>query len=242
MVGHDDQDDHDDRDAEHVPVRRDRVEERRDADVEDVDQARCEQEERVQRIDRLVVVPAEPVVRVLLEREEVVEEHRRERREPVADRRGDGDLADQVEPAGRPAPARAAELRRPVVEPARRRERRGDLGHRERDDRGEKPDEQPAPGDRDRAAALEGDVVRGEAPRENRDDREGDREVLEPSHRAEELLGVAEPVQDPLVLGDVRTAACRGRVLAHSTLLVVCRFGDLYNGRGRKKSSELPPS
>src|SRR5262249_36558589 len=152
----------------------------------------------------------------------------REGREPVADRCGDGDLADQVEPAGCPTPARAAELRRPVVEPARRRERRGDLGHRERDDRGEDPDEQPAPRARYWHYDLEGDVARGEAPRENRADREGDREVLEPSPRAEELRGVAEPVQDPLVLGDMRTAACHGRVLAHSTLLVVCLFGDLY--------------
>src|SRR5262249_28225847 len=59
---------------------------------------------------------------------------------------------------------------------------------------------QPAPRDRDRAAALEGDVVRGEAAREDRDDREADREVLKSPHRAEELLRVAKLVQRLLVV------------------------------------------
>src|SRR5262249_48597732 len=139
----------------------------------------------------------------------------REGREAVADRRCDGDLADQVEPTGGPAPARAAELGGPVVEAARRRERRGDLGHRERDDGGEETDQQPAPRDRDRAAALEGDVVRGEAAREDRDDREADREVLEATHRTEELLGVAQPMQSPLVLRQLDVAGSRN-LTAHA--------------------------
>ena len=148
------------------------------------------------------------VVRVV---EPVVEEHGAEGREPVADRGRDRDLADQVEPAGEPAPGRAAELRRPVVEAAGGRVGRGDLGHRERDDRAHEADEQPAPRDGDRAALLEGDVVRGQAAREDRDDREADREVLEPAHRAEELLRVAELVEDLLVLRGVdRTGAGAG--------------------------------
>src|SRR5262249_19875441 len=99
-----------------------------------------------------------------------------------------------------PAPRRAAELRRPVVEAAGRRIRRGDLAQRERDDRAGQADEQPAPRDRDRAALVEADRVRGEAPRKDRDDREGDGEVLESAHGAEELLGVAEAVELGLVV------------------------------------------
>ena len=44
------------------------------------------------------------------------------------------------------------------------------------------------------------DRVRGQAPREDRDDREADGEVAEPSHGAEELLRVAQLVEDLLVL------------------------------------------
>ena len=143
---------------------------------------RREEHDRVEEEDVLLRV------RVV---EPVVEEHGAERREPVADRRRDGDLADQVEPAREPTPGRAAELRGPVVEAAGGRVGGCDLGHRERDDRAHEPDEQPAPRHRDRAALVEGDVVRRQAAREDRDDREADREVLEPAHRAEELLGVA---------------------------------------------------
>ena len=151
-------------------------------------------------VGRHVERRAEPVVHVRRVVEPEVEEHLREDREAVADRRRDRDLADQVEPARRPAPARAPELRRPVVEAARRRVRRRDLGHAECDERAHQPDEQPAPRDGDRAAVLEGDRVRGQAPREDRDDREADGEVAEPSHGAEELLRVAQLVEDLFVL------------------------------------------
>ena len=70
-------------------------------------------------------------------------------------------------------------------------------------------DEEPAPRHRDRAAALERDVVRRQAAREDRDDRERDREVLEPAHGPEELLRVAELVEDLLVLGDAGAARSR---------------------------------
>src|SRR5262249_48335492 len=79
----------------------------------------------------------------------------------------------------------------------------------ERDDRREEADQKPAPGDCDRAATLERDVVRGQTTREDRDDREGDSEVLEPSHRPEELLRVSQPVERPLVLGELRRAGRR---------------------------------
>ena len=51
------------------------------------------------------------------------------------------------------------------------------------------------------------DVVRRQAAREDRDDRERDGEVLEPAHPAEELLRVAQLVEDLLVLRGVVPAA-----------------------------------
>ena len=186
-------------DAHHVPVGRDRVEHRRDADLEHVEHDGDQHHDRV-REER-------PLLRVRVVEPEV-DQRRREDRQAVADRGGDGDLADEVEPAREPAPGRAAELRRPVVEAAGRRERGGDLGHRERDERRHETDQEPAPGDRDRAAVVERDVVRGQAAGEDRDDREADGEVLEPAHRAEQLLRVAHPVEDLLVLRGVVPAAC----------------------------------
>src|SRR5262249_53498159 len=47
-----------------------------------------------------------------------------------------------------------------------------------------------------------------------RDDRERDREVLEPAHRAEELLRVAEAMQILLVLGQLGLAGCH-KLVAH---------------------------
>src|SRR6185312_13451041 len=106
----------------------------------------------------------------------------------------------EVEPAGEPAPGRAPELRRPEVETARRGIRRGDLAHGEGDDDAHGADEQPAPGDGDRAAELERDEVRRQAAREDRDDRERDREVREPAHLAVQDLRVAELVEQAFVV------------------------------------------
>ena len=50
------------------------------------------------------------------------------------------------------------------------------------------------------------DRVRGQAPREDRDDREADREVLKSAHAPEELLGIAHPVEKALV---ARPPRCR---------------------------------
>ena len=137
-----------------------------------------------------------------------VHERRHEDGEAVADRRSDGHLADEVEPAREPAPAGTTELRRPVVEAAGRRVGRGDLRHRQRDDRAHQSYEQPSPRHGDRPALAECDVVRGEASRQDRNDREGDREVLKPAHRAEQLLRVAELVEGLLVLRCLDSRGC----------------------------------
>ena len=117
----------------------------------------------------------------------------------VVDRGEDRDQAEQVEPAGEPAPHRAAELRRPPVDAARGRVRRDELGHAERDDEDEGRDDRPAPRDRDRAAVVPRLVVGREAAREDRDDRERDREVLEAAPAAVQLLLVAE-LGEPLLV------------------------------------------
>src|SRR5205085_1973752 len=75
-----------------------------------------------------------------------------------------------------------------------------DLAHGERDDDAEAADEEPAPGDRHGAAPLKRDVVRRQAAREDRDDRERDREVREAAHLAVEHLRVAELVEQALIV------------------------------------------
>ena len=167
-----------------------------------------------------------------------VEERGPEGREAVADRRGDRDLPDEVEPPREPPPRGRAELRGPVVEPARRGEGRRDLCHRERDDRAHQADEQPAPRHGDRATLAERDVVRGEAPREDRDDREADREVLEAAHPPEQLLRVAEPVEDVFVLRGVMPAACGGT--AHVTALLSLAEG-VHSPTARVACQDMPP-
>ena len=67
-------------------------------------------------------------------------------------------------------------------------------------------------------SVLEPDVVRRQATGEDRDDREADREVAEPAHRAEELLRVAELVEELFVLRGVVPAA-RGPC-GHAVLLL----------------------
>ena len=212
IVRDDDQHEDDEEHARHVPVGGDRVEHRRDADLEHVQQDRDHHHDRVCEERPLLGV------RVV---EPQVEQGRQEDGKPVADRRRDRNLPDEVEPTGEPAPTGASELRRPVVEAACRRVRRRDLRHRERHQRRHETDDQPAPGDGDRAAVVERDEVGGQAPRQDRDDREADGEVLEPAHRTEQLLRVAHPVEDLFVLRRVEPAG-RGPA-AHLTDLP-CRF------------------
>ena len=111
------------------------------------------------------------------------EDHREELPGEVVHRGEDRDQPEQVEPAGEPAPHRAAELGRPPVDAARGRERGDELGHAQRDDEDEGRDDRPAPRDRDRTAVVPRLVVGREAAGQDRDDRERDAEVLEPASR-----------------------------------------------------------
>ena len=221
VVGDDDQDPDDDHDSGHVPPRGDHVQPRRQPDVQEVDQSRRREEERVEDVSRGIERRAEPVVHVFGVREPEVEEGLPKERKPVSDRRSDCDLTDEVEPPGRPAPAWATELRRPVVQPTGRRIGGGDFRHGQRDDGRHEADKQPAVGHPHRAAVLEADVVRGQAPRKDRDDRERDREVAEPSHCAEKLLRVAESMENRLVVG--MGLRCRLLFSAHAALLLDVR-------------------
>ena len=119
------------------------------------------------------------------------QDHTEELPGEVVDRREDRDEAEQVEPARDPAPPGAAELRRPPVDATRRRVGGRQLGHAEGDDEDEGRDDRPAPRDGDRAAVVPRLVVGREAAREDRDDREADREVLEAAPAPVELLLVA---------------------------------------------------
>ena len=193
---------HDQQHAAHVPPGRDVVDLRQEARAEHVDEPVQGDDHGVGEED---VALRERVV------EPQVHERRDERRRPEVDRRSDGDLADEVEPAGEPAPPGTAQARRPVVEAAGRRIGRGDLAHRERDEDAEAADEQPAPRDRDRPTPADGDVVRRQAAGQDGDDGERDGEVREAAPAAQKLLGVAEAVERALVLGQVGEVIASGR-------------------------------
>ena len=160
-------------------------------------------------------VPREEVARDAVEQVEVegAEGDVHERGAAVVDRGGDRDEPDEVEPAGEPAPGGAAELGRPPVDAARGRIGRHELGHAEADDQDGDRDQRPAPGDRDRPAVVPRLPVGGEAPGQDRDDRERDREVLKAAPAAVELLLVAE-LGEPLL---VAIAGARYRVLTAMT-------------------------
>ncbi len=131
------------------------------------------------------------------------EEGSEERGETEVDPGGDGDLAEQVEPSGEPAPCPGVARRQlggPVVEPARRRVAGADLCHPEPDDGGHDTDDDPAPHHVHGLAGRHAVAVEGEAPGEDRDDGEGHGEVGEATHAALELLGVAEGVERGLVI------------------------------------------
>jgi hypothetical protein len=132
-----------------------------------------------------------------------VQEGVQELGEAEVDARGDGDLAEEVEPAGEPGPRRAVvlgQLRRPVVEAARGRIAGAHLRHAEADGESEQADDRPAPHHDGRAAGVHAEAVQGHAAGEDADDREGDREVRERRHAALEFLRVAELVQPGLVV------------------------------------------
>ena len=97
-----------------------------------------------------------------------------------------------------------------------------------------KPDDQPAPGDRYRAAVVECDEVRRQAAGEDRDDRERDGEVREAAHLAEQHLGIAETVE--LCARPRRAGRRRRGAVAHMRLLRWLRVTREANAR-----AELQP-
>ena len=210
MAGDDDQDHDDHGDTNDVPPHRDAVEQGQQAVPEDVDHQPEEQQEHEQRHHHVRLVlhvdrgEVEDEVHVE-EAEQVVDELRAD----VVHRGDDRDEADQVEPAGEPTPPGAAELRGPVVDPARRRHRGGELGHRERDAQDQDGDHRPADRDRDRTAVVERLAVGREAAGEHADDRERDREVGEAAPAAIQLLLVAK-------LGEALLVCAKTLIRRHS--------------------------
>jgi hypothetical protein len=198
--GSEDQYAHDrDHPAEHPPGR-DPVQQRHQVRGEDVDDAVEGEDDEEQ--DERVVQDRRGVRRRAVddEVEPVQGEHRvQERRGAVVDGGGDGDEAEQVEPTREPRPAHAAEAVRPVVDAARGRVLRSELGHRQPDEEDQEADHRPADRDRDRAAVVPRLSEGREAAAEDADDRERDREVGEPAPTAVELLLVAEGGEPLLV-------------------------------------------
>ena len=127
------------------------------------------------------------------------EDRVQERRGAVVDRGGDCDEAEQVEPTREPRPAHAAEAVRPVVDAARGRVLRSELGHRKPDEEDKEADQRPADRNRNRAAVVPRLSEGREAAAEDADDRERNREVGEPAPTAVELLFVAEGGEPLLV-------------------------------------------
>ena len=189
LVGDEHEDEHHDEHPEHVPPHADVVEERDQANAERVQQAVKDQHDGVDLdqddlggddVERHVQEPAE------------------DGGESEVDAGRDRDLAEHVEPSREPRPRGSValrELRRPVVQTAGRRVARAHLAHRERDERDHEADERPPVGRVDRATDRHPEPEQGEAPRQDRDDRERDGEVREPAHPAFELLRVAELVE-----------------------------------------------
>ena len=138
----------------------------------------------------------------------------------------DGELADQVEPRGPPAPVLVLHDAGPVVEPAGRRIGGRDLRHGGGDGQHEDRDERPSDQHGCRAGPGETVVVQDDRAGQDADDAEADREVAEPAHRAEQLLRIAELVQvGDVLLDDVVAGLPLGhRSLPHSDL--IARAGD----------------
>ena len=206
-VGDEDQHDHDRRHTEHVPPDRDAVDPRQQVGVTDVDR-RVQQEDQEEEKESLLkdvrfVTEVDPEDVHFVKTQDHVEEGRA----GIVDRGDHRNQPDQVEPAGEPGPDRPAEAARPPVDPARGRIGRDQLRHAEADDQDRDRDQRPADRDRDRAAVVPGLTVGGEAPGEDRDDRERDREVGEPAPGAVQRLFVAEFCEAFLVAVDRNAGA-----------------------------------
>ena len=198
----------DQRHAQDVPPHAHAVQERDDADAEGVEET-VEEEDGREEEDR--------AARSDLEAELQVQPGPEERRRAEVDARRHRHLAQHVEPPREPRPRRrrprGRQAVRPEVEAGRGRVRRADLGHRQADQQGHQADRRPAPGDHRRAAGVHAEEVQGQASREDRDDREGDRVVRERRHTAGEDLGVPQLGQAFLVRQ--RQPTGRGVVICH---------------------------
>ena len=124
---------------------------------------------------------------------------------------GDGDLPDHVEPRRRPRPGPAAEPKGPEVEPTRGRICRCQLRHRGRYAQREEAHDRPADRIDDRPGELEPVSVQQDGAGQNGDDGEGDGEIGESAHLAEQLLGISQPVELLDVLLDQLLASRRTR-------------------------------
>ena len=208
----DEDDQHDDSGHDDdVPPDADLVEQRDEADAGDVEEQLDEHDHAHGR--QLTGQPglAEDGRGVEGRAEDLIDDRRvQEAGGRVVDAGHDGDLAEQVEPRGPPAPGLVLHLAGPVVEAAGRGVGRGDLGHRRGDQEDEDGDERPADHHRGRARPGQAVVVQDHRAGQDGDDAEADGEVAEAAHRAEQLLRVAQSMQVLDVLLD--------RVLARSRL------------------------
>ena len=109
------------------------------------------------------------------------------------DRGHDRHLTDEVHHRREPTRARAAEERRPVIERTCGGERARELRHRQRDEHRSGADERPSEPEPRWPSAPQARRVRRKDSGEHADDRKAQREARESSHRAKELLRVAEP-------------------------------------------------
>ena len=87
------------------------------------------------------------------------------------------------------------QFRRPVVEAAGRRVAGAHLPHGHGHGQGHDRHDRPPVGDRRAPAREQHQVIRGQTPGQDRDDRERDRHVREALHLAAELLGIAKLVE-----------------------------------------------
>ena len=87
-----------------------------------------------------------------------------------------------------------------MVETAGRRIGRSDLTHGGCHEQSEHRTDDPADGDRPAAGRTEGDRVGADTAGQDADDRERDREILEPAHAAGKFLGITHAVEDFYVL------------------------------------------
>ncbi len=195
MVRKEDQDQHDRRSTDHVPVHRDVVEDRQQVTREDVGQ--CGQDEDHQEVEE---DPVE-IARRVMPGEEKTEREVEERGASVSHRGDDGQKTDQVQPTRVVPGLDTSELRGPPVDAARGRVRRHQFRQAESDAEHERGEDRPTPRDGSRTAAVPAGVEGGEATGQDGDDGEADGEVGEPGPTPVQLLLVTESGERLLVLG-----------------------------------------